>query len=195
MKLACLPRMMPFSVEGPCDAVWDMSVGLVLSRTKLPHLHLCISCPQAWSVSIHPPVYPLLPKLDCTELCWGQSLWHVFLECIEGITTVITKILPKKTQYNLACSEILAEIALWFQVLSWIGSRFWWISTGSGLSDSKAGNGWLWHPAQAQMAASHLCLDTSSKKEDRIWRKKCHPELHNLQISGPRNRPWCWGSP
>ena len=83
-KLACLPRTVPFSVKGPCDTVWDTSVGLVLSRTKLPHLHLCISCPQAWSVSIHPPVYPLLPKPDCTELCWGQSLWHVFIECIKG---------------------------------------------------------------------------------------------------------------
>src|ERR1700685_421270 len=75
------------------NGFWDASMGCIVLRTELLHLHLSILGSETRAVSLHPADHAVLPFSYGAELHGSHCFQQIFFECGEGIIAVVTKVL------------------------------------------------------------------------------------------------------
>jgi len=89
---------------------WDASIGCMVLRTELLHLHLSILGSKTRAVSLHPADHVVLPFLYGAELYGSHCFWQIFFECGGGIITVVMKVLLDGTPEKLNKIEFTMKL-------------------------------------------------------------------------------------
>jgi hypothetical protein len=88
-----------------------MPVRFVFCGAELLYLFLSIRCFHTHPVRIHPLIHLVFPPPDSLQLHRLQGFWHVLLQSVKSVITIVTKVFLDGTPVKL--NEVQLTVKLW----------------------------------------------------------------------------------